>query len=222
MALQEESMRVIIVGCGRVGSHLASALSAERHDVVVIDKSPLSFGRLSREFTGRMLTGVGFDREILQKADIEGADAFAATTDSDNANIVAAVTAKETFRVPHVVARIYNSQAAEIYRREGIPTVTPTLWAANTMKTMIANPLMTAIAVLGNGEVQMLTIEAPKAMAGRMIKEFAIPGEATIAALVRRGQATIPSLDAKLEPGDVLHIAAAASVIPKLEKLIAH
>jgi trk system potassium uptake protein TrkA len=215
-------MRVIIVGCGRVGSHLASALSAERHDVVVIDKSPLSFGRLSREFTGRMLTGVGFDREILQKADIEGADAFAATTDSDNANIVAAVTAKETFRVPHVVARIYNSQAAEIYRREGIPTVTPTLWAANTMKTMIANPLMTAIAVLGNGEVQMLTIEAPKAMAGRMIKEFAIPGEATIAALVRRGQATIPSLDAKLELGDVLHIAAAASVIPKLEKLIAH
>ena len=215
-------MRVIIVGCGRVGSQLASALSAERHDVVVIDKSPLSFGRLSREFTGRMLTGVGFDREILQKADIEGADAFAATTDSDNANIVAAVTAKETFRVPHVVARIYNSQAAEIYRREGIPTVTPTLWAANTMKTMIANPLMTAIAVLGNGEVQILTIEASKAMAGRMIKEFAIPGEATIAALVRRGQATIPSLDAKLEPGDVLHIAAAASVIPKLEKLIAH
>ena len=215
-------MRVIIVGCGRVGSHLASALSAERHDVVVIDKSPLSFGRLSRELTGRMLTGVGFDREILQKADIEGADAFAATTDSDNANIVAAVTAKETFRVPHVVARIYNSQAAEIYRREGIPTVTPTLWAANTMKTMIANPLMTAIAVLGNGEVQILTIEAPKAMAGRMIKEFAIPGEATIAALVRRGQATIPSLDAKLELGDVLHIAAAASVIPKLEKLIAH
>jgi trk system potassium uptake protein TrkA len=222
MASQEEPMRVIIVGCGRVGSHLASALSAERHDVVVIDKNPLSFGRLSREFNGRMLTGVGFDREILQKADIEGADALAATTDSDNANIVAAVTAKETFRVPHVVARIYNAQAAEIYRREGIPTVTPTLWAANTMKTMITNPLLTAIAVLGNGEVQLLTIEAPKTMAGRMIKEFAIPGEATIAALVRRGQATIPSLDAKLEPGDVLHIAAAASAIPKLEKLIAH
>ena len=215
-------MRVIIVGCGRVGSQLASTLSVERHEVVVIDKNPLSFGRLSREFNGRMLTGVGFDREILQKADIEGANAFAATTDSDNANIVAAVTAKETFRVPHVVARIYNAQAAEIYRREGIPTVTPTLWAANTMKTMITNPLLTAIAVLGNGEVQLLTIEASKTMVGRTIKEFAIPGEATIAALVRRGQATIPSLDAKLEPGDFLHITAAASVIPKLEKLIAH
>ncbi|MBI2164689.1 MAG: TrkA family potassium uptake protein, partial [candidate division NC10 bacterium] len=74
-------MRVIIVGCGRVGSQLANALSAERHDVVIIARDPLSFGRLSREFGGRMLTGVGFDREILQKADIEGADALAATTD---------------------------------------------------------------------------------------------------------------------------------------------
>ncbi|HYL82515.1 MAG TPA: TrkA family potassium uptake protein, partial [Candidatus Acidoferrum sp.] len=101
-------MRVIIVGCGRVGSRLANTLSAERHEVVVIDRNPLSFGRLSREFNGRMLTGVGFDREILQKADIEGADALAATTDSDNANIVVAVTAKETFKVPRVVARIYN------------------------------------------------------------------------------------------------------------------
>jgi len=120
-------MRVIIVGCGRVGSNLASSLSAERHEVVVIDKSPSSFSRLSRDFTGRMLTGIGFDREILQKADIESVAALAATTDSDNVNIVVAVTAKETFKVPHVVARIYNPQAAEIYRRESIPTVTQTL-----------------------------------------------------------------------------------------------
>jgi trk system potassium uptake protein TrkA len=222
MAAQEVPMRVIIVGCGRVGSQLASTLSVERHEVVVIDKNPLSFGRLSREFSGRMLTGVGFDREILQKADIETAAAFAATTDSDSANIVAAVTAKETFHVPHVVARIYNSQAAEIYRREGIPTVTPTLWAANTMKTMIANPLLTAVAVLGSGEVQSVTIEVPKRLAGRMIKEFVIPGEVTVAALVRRGQASIPSLDAKTESGDVLHVTAMASAIPKLEKMIAH
>jgi trk system potassium uptake protein len=215
-------MRVIIVGCGRVGSHLASTLSVERHNVVVIDKSPLSFGRLSREFNGRMLTGVGFDREILQKADIESAEAFAATTDSDSANIVSAVTAKETFHVPHVVARIYNPQAAEIYRREGIPTVTPTLWAANTMKTMITNPLLTAVAILGSGEAQSLAIEVPKGFAGRMIKEFVVPGEITVAALVRRGQATIPSLDDKMESGDVLHVTAIAPAIPKLEKMIAH
>ncbi len=215
-------MRVIIVGCGRVGSELANGLSAERHDVVVIDRDPLSFGRLSREFGGRMLTGVGFDREVLQRADIEGAEALAATTDSDNVNIVVAVTAKETFKVPHVVARIYDPQAAQMYRREGIPTVSPTLWAANTMKTMIVNPRLATLATCGSGEVEFLKVEIPKALAGKTVQNFTLPGESHVGALVRRGQATIPSGDTRLEPGDVLHIAAAVTAIPKLEKLLAH
>jgi trk system potassium uptake protein TrkA len=215
-------MRVIIVGCGRVGANLANALSAERHDVVVIDSNPLSFGRLSREFNGRMLTGVGFDREILQKADIEGADALAATTDSDNVNIVVAVTAKETFKVPHVVARIYNPQAAEIYRREGIPTVTPTIMAANAMKTMITHPRLAKLATCGSGEVEFIAIEVPKAMAGRTIKDLTIPGESVVSALVRRGQAMIPTAETRLEPEDELHVAVAVKAIPRLDKLLAH
>ncbi len=215
-------MRVIIVGCGRVGSELANALSAERHDVVVIDRNPLSFGRLSRDFGGRMLTGVGFDREILQKADIEGAQALAATTDSDNVNIVVAVTAKETFKVPHVVARIYDPQAAQIYRREGIPTVSPTLWAATTMKTMIANPRLASLATCGSGEVEFLRLEIPGQLAGRTVQDFTLPGEAHVGAVVRRGQAMIATLDTRLEVGDVLHIAAAVTAIPKLERLLPH
>lgn len=215
-------MRVIIVGCGRVGSQLANALSAERHEVVVIDRDPLSFGRLSREFGGRMLTGVGFDREILQKAEIEGADALAATTDSDNVNIVVAVTAKETFKVPRVVARIYDPQAAEIYRREGIPTVTPTLLAANTMKTMIAHPHLGILATFGSGEVQFIQVEASRPMAGRSVRDVTLPGESLVGALVRRGQAVIPTAETLLEAGDVLHIVVAAAAIPKLEKLFNH
>lgn len=215
-------MRVIIVGCGRVGSELANALSAERHEVVIIDRSPLSFGRLSRDFSGRMLTGVGFDREILQKADIEGADALAATTDSDNVNIVVAVAAKETFKVPHVVARIYNPQAAEIYRREGIPTVTPTLMAANTMKTMISHPRLAKLATCGSGEVEFITIQVPKSLAGRTVQDLIIPGESLVSALVRRGQASIPSPDTCLEAEDELHVAVAAKALPKFDKLLAH
>jgi trk system potassium uptake protein TrkA len=215
-------MRVIIVGCGRVGSELANALSAERHEVVIIDRSPLSFGRLSRDFSGRMLMGVGFDREILQKADIEGADALAATTDSDNVNIVVAVTAKETFKVPHVVARIYDPQAAEIYRREGIPTVTPTLMAANTMKTMISHPRLAKLATCGSGEVEFITIQVPKGLAGRTVQDLTIPGESLVSALVRRGQASIPSADTRLEAEDELHVAVAAKALPKFDKLLAH
>jgi trk system potassium uptake protein TrkA len=214
-------MRVIIVGCGRVGANLANALSAERHSVVVIDRSPLSFGRLSRDFNGQMLTGVGFDREILQKADIEGVDALAATTDSDNVNIVVAVMAKETFKVPRVVARIYDPQAAEIYRREGIPTVTPTLLAANTMKAMIAHPQLVILSALGSGEVKFLEVEATKPLAGRTIQDLTIPGEALVHAIVRRGQATIPRADARLEAGDILHISVATRAIANLERLLA-
>lgn len=215
-------MRVVIVGCGRVGSNLANSLSAERHEVVVIDKSPSSFSRLSRDFTGRMLTGIGFDREILQKADIESAEALAATTDSDNVNIVVAVTAKETFKVPHVVARIYNAQAAEIYRREGIPTVTPTLWAANTMKTMLVTASLSVVATLGGGEVETVCLAVPKILAGRTVAELTSPGEVAVDALVRRGQAVIPLPETALEVGDQLQVTALVSALAKLAKLIAH
>jgi len=214
-------MRVIIVGCGRVGAQLANDLSEERQEIVVIDNNPLSFGRLSREFRGRMLTGVGFDREMLQKADIESADALAATTDSDNVNIVVAVTAKETFKVPRVVARIYDPQAAEIYRREGIPTVTPTTLAANTMKTMIGSSGLSSLATLGSGEAEFLAVEAGKRQAGRTIQNLIIPGESVVGALVRRGQAIIPRLDTRVEAGDVLHITVMTRSISNLEKLFA-
>ena len=213
-------MRVIIVGCGRVGANLANALSAERHNVVVIDRNPLSFGRLSREFNGQMLTGVGFDREILQKADIEGADALAATTDSDNVNIVVAVAAKETFKVPSVVARIYDPEAAEIYRREGIPTVTPTLLAANTMKAMIAHPQLVVLSALGSGEVKFLEAEVTKPLVGRAVQDLTVPGESLVHALVRRGQAMLPRADTRLEAGDILHISVATRAIANLEKLL--
>jgi trk system potassium uptake protein TrkA len=212
-------MRVIIVGCGRVGSHLADALSAERHQVVVIDSHPASFGRLSRDFSGRMLTGVGFDRDVLVQAEIEGADALAATTDSDNVNIVVAVTAKETFKVPHVVARIYDAQAAEIYRREGIPTVTPTIWGANTMRAMISEARLGTATTFGSGEVHGLQVQIPARLAGRRVGDFHLPGESSLGILVRRGAASIPSPEIRLEAGDVLHIAAVAAALPKLEKL---
>jgi len=214
-------MRVIVVGCGRVGSQLAGALAAERHQVVVIDSNPASFRRLSREFTGRMITGVGFDRDILAQAEIEAADALAATTDSDNVNIVVAVTAKETFRVPHVVARIYDTQTAEIYRREGIPTVTPTLWGASTMRAMISEARLGTAATFGSGEVYGLNVQVPARLAGRPVRDFDLPGEAVAAVLVRRGAACIAAPDTRLEAGDVLHLAALATAVAKLEKLLA-
>src|SRR5512137_1649154 len=110
-------MRIIIIGCGRVGAGLAQTLSDRRHEVTIVDIDPAAFERLSPGFKGKTVIGVGFDREVLLQAGVERADGFAAVTSSDEANIVAARLARQVFRVPRVVARVYDPRQAEVYRR---------------------------------------------------------------------------------------------------------
>ncbi len=119
-------MYVIIAGCGRVGSGMARQLSAEGHDVVVIDEDPGSFRLLGRHFTGRRVVGAAIDWEILIEAGIEGADAFAVATDGDNTNIVCALIATRAFEVPCAVARVYDPLRAAAFAKLGVRTVCPT------------------------------------------------------------------------------------------------
>ncbi|MFM1861327.1 MAG: hypothetical protein RLY80_916 [Actinomycetota bacterium] len=111
------------MGCGRVGSAIALELEAAGCSVSIIDQSREAFRRLGGSFKGETVTGIGFDRDILIEAGIERADAFAALSDGDNSNILAARVAREVFSVKNVVARIYDPARAEIYQRLGIPTV---------------------------------------------------------------------------------------------------
>src|SRR3712207_1095606 len=150
------AMRVIIVGCGRVGSLLAQLLEQEDHQVVVVDKNAAAFQRLPRGFRGQTVTGVGFDRDVLRAAGIERADAFAAVTSGDNSNFVAASVARDTFRVPTVVARIYDPQREQIYRRLGIRTISSTAWGAHKIKRIIERSDLHGQAELGNGEVELI------------------------------------------------------------------
>jgi len=108
------------MGCGRVGSSLAIELEAAGHTVSVIDQAREAFRRLGPNFKGRTVTGVGFDRDTLLEAGIQEADAFAAVSNGDNSNILAARVARETYGVNNVVARIYDPGRAEIYQRLGI------------------------------------------------------------------------------------------------------
>src|SRR5512135_1942957 len=123
-------MRAIIMGCGRIGSQLSELLSAQGHDVVVIDHDANAAGRLSPRFKGRVIQGVGFDRDVLLRAGVEQADAFVSASSSDNANIVAARIARNIFRVPRVVARLYDPLRAEVYQRLGLTTISSTTWGA--------------------------------------------------------------------------------------------
>lgn len=127
-------MYVIVAGCGRVGSRLAERLSYEGHDVVVIDRDPASFRRLGGTFNGITLEGVAFDEELLQEAGIERADAFVSVTNYDNTNLMAAEIASRVYRVPRVLARMYNPDKRETFRRLGVDFVCGTTMVAERIR----------------------------------------------------------------------------------------
>lgn len=133
-------MHVIIVGCGRVGSQLALALSSEGHDVVIIDKNPEAFSRLGPDFNGITITGIGFDPEILKRAGVERAQALVAVTNGDNSNIMISQVAKKIFKVPRVVTRLYDPERAQIYKKRfGLETFCSTILNANIFKSVVLN-----------------------------------------------------------------------------------
>ncbi|MGB5935417.1 MAG: TrkA family potassium uptake protein, partial [Ornithinimicrobium sp.] len=124
-------MHFVIMGCGRVGATLATSLENRGHEVAIIDRDETAFRRLSKEFSGHRIKGIGFDRDVMRRAGVPDAYAFAAVSSGDNSNIIAARVARETFGVKRVVARIYDPGRAEIFERLGIPTVATVRWAAD-------------------------------------------------------------------------------------------
>lgn len=122
----ESSVKALIMGCGRVGGGLAGILDSEGHSVTILDTDTYSFRRLPQDFKGNALVGNGLDQEVLKKAGIEEADAFVATTQGDNRNIMAAQIAKHIFNVPKVISRIYDPLRQELYSTLGLETISPT------------------------------------------------------------------------------------------------
>ncbi len=124
-------MNVIIMGCGRVGSYLATRLDREGHAVTVIDLTATAFRRLPEEFKGQTVVGTGIDEQVLRQAGIAEADAFVAVTEGDNRNIMAAQVAREIFGIHDVIARIYDPVREEVYRGLGLGTICPTKLISN-------------------------------------------------------------------------------------------
>jgi trk system potassium uptake protein TrkA len=213
-------MKVIIMGCGRVGEQTARMLSADGHQVTVIDYDTAALDRLGPEFNGRTVQGVGFDRAVLIQAGIEHADAFAATSSMDNINIVSARIAHNVFHVPRVVARLFDPQRAEIYRRLGLITISSTTWGAERIRELLTHAELDTVMTFGRGEVVIITVELPPQLAGRMIKHISLPGEINVVAITRYGQAIMPTLGTEFQPGDVIHIAVHASAMDRVEALL--
>jgi trk system potassium uptake protein TrkA len=132
-------MRAVIMGCGRVGSTLALLLDAEGHEVSVVDMDSGAFRRLGEHFGGRTISGIGINADVLREAGIEGASTFIAVTNGDNSNIMASQIAKVRFKVPRVMARIYDPLRAEVYREVGIETLCITVLGAGILYDRMFN-----------------------------------------------------------------------------------
>jgi trk system potassium uptake protein len=213
-------MKIIVMGCGRVGEQVAQLMAEEGHDVVVIDYDASALARLGPNFKGRTIKGVGFDRDILLQAGIQEADAFAAASSSDTANIVAARIARNVFHVPRVVARLFDPHMADIYRRLGLQTISSTNWGANRIRELLMHSEFDPLLTFGNGEVSLLSIEIPPHFIGKQVKNLNISGEISVLAITRHNQAFIPLTGAEMRPGDILHLVVMASSMDRLKNLL--
>jgi trk system potassium uptake protein TrkA len=213
-------VKVVIAGCGRVGAMLATKFSAEGHDVAVIDKDPLAFKRLGKGFQGTTVRGMVFDRDALEKAGTDRADAFIAVTSGDNSNVVSSTIARDIFRVPKVVARIFDPRRADIYRRLGIPTISSVSWAVNEIISIVLHSELVRELTLGDGEVQLLRLHVRHVLVGRNVDDISMPGEVKVVAIIRGGKSFIPTTGAAFHEGDLVECAVLTSAMPKFKRML--
>jgi trk system potassium uptake protein TrkA len=188
--------------------------------VVVIDRDPATFRLLPHGFTGKTVVGMGYDRAVLEEAGIAEADALVAVTSGDNTNIVAARVAKEIFRVPDVVSRIYDPRRAEIYRRYGIQTFAPTAWSTSKIVEFIVSPQLEREFAFGNGEVQLMEAWVPAHLIGKPINDLDAPGEIRVALIVRMGKSFIPVSGTQFEEDDQVHVLVHQTAVEKFQKMM--
>ena len=193
------------MGCGRVGSALARSLIQLGHSVAVIDKNSGAFVKLGDDFPGQTIKGVGFDRDTLIEAGIEKAQAFAAVSSGDNSNILSARVARDTFKVPEVVARIYDPRRADVYEKLGIPTIASVAWTTEQV--------LRRLLPLGaheewrdpSGSVVLAEVYLSPKWIGKKVGELSETANVRVALLTRFGNGLLPDRNTILQEGDLVH-----------------
>lgn len=213
-------MKVIIMGCGRVGSQVSLLLARQGHEVIVIDHDANALSKLGTDFKGRVVRGIGFDRNILIEAGVETAEGFVAASSSDNANIVAARIARNIFRVPRVVARLYDPVRAEVYQRLGLTTISSTAWGAERIVEVVTHNDLDVLNVFSDGGTTMIRVESPARLNGHRVAQLNIPGEVSVTAITRSDRTFIPVSGTEFQDGDILYLAVIPSAMNRLEEML--
>jgi trk system potassium uptake protein len=209
-------MRVMIMGCGRVGSELSIQLVEGGHDVVVIDKNPAAFVRYPPG-SAKTVVGLGFDRDVLEQGGIKEAEAFVAVSSGDNSNIVSARVALEHYHVPKVIARIYDPRRAEIYERLNIPTVATTKWGVKQIQLMLLHDRREMRESVGGGDLLRMRVPVPPHLVGTPATRINVPGKVMVIGVSRGGGGFLPTDGSLLQDGDYLAVMMAKDGLETLD-----
>ena len=200
-------MNIIITGCGKVGSRFAQILSEDGHDVVIVDNDKDAFKALGPDFNGMTVTGVPIDQDVLKQAGIENADAFAAVSPDDNVNIMACQVAKEIFKVPRVIARIYNPEREHVFHQFGLDTICPTNLTVDVIRSKILGELSSSHHTIAGNAFTFKKEPVSREYEGKKLNDVKLKNDSQIFGVIQNGTFSFPNPDTKLNKGDSLIIA---------------
>lgn len=201
-------MKVVVIGCGRLGAELATRLFESGHEVSIIDSDEMAFSKLPPTFEGRINEGDAINRDILHRAGIEHADTVAVVTDSDVLNAVVGHLARDYYHIPNVIARNHDPRYRPILEGFGLQIVSAMSWGAQRIEELLYDADVRAVFSAGNGEVEIYEVAIPEEWAGRTIGELMTASPCIPVSVTRAGRAILPSADMVMQSGDVLHVSA--------------
>ena len=214
-------MRVMIIGCGRLGSALALELFKKGNEVTVIDRDSEVFYRLGTEFSGNTIVGMAYDKDTLEEAGIQFMDAVIVCTSSDEMNATTGRVAKDIYMVPRVLARLNDPHKAKIYESLGLRTISTTGYAVDRALELLSYDRMDSVAMLGeSGDTEIVRIVAPADVQGAKAAELSLPGCYNLVAIVRGSSSLMPEEDETIRTSDILYFTVNTREKAKLKRAL--
>lgn len=200
-------MHIIIIGCGKVGAKFAHVLSEEGHDIVIVDNDRNAFKALDPDFNGITIAGVPIDQDVLKQAGIETCDALAAVTPDDNINIMACQVAKHIFKVPRVIARIYNPSREHVFHQFGLETICPTNITVEVIRSIILSDEGVTTHTIGDTVVSFRHQKLPRGSDGKKLADIKADENSFVFGVIRKGSFSFANPAFILDRDDILVIA---------------
>lgn len=177
-------MNILIVGCGKVGARLASVLSREGHDISIVDRDESNFDMLADDFEGFKTCGIPIDQDILRQAGIESCNALAAVSSDDNVNIMVSELAREIFKVPNVLARIYDPAREDVFSHFGLHTVCPTNLTVAAVKAALIDHNQMKMVNINSHTISFYTQDVPRNLIGTEASLMELPEQHSLYGIV--------------------------------------